>query len=44
MAKLEKLMTKSYLDPEIQKLTKKLESIVKWQKMEIYVPYPPFPE
>jgi len=44
MAKMEKLMTKSYLDPEYQKLEKKLESIVEWQKVEMYIPHPPFPE
>ncbi|MFX0058088.1 MAG: hypothetical protein ACFE8J_07285 [Candidatus Heimdallarchaeota archaeon] len=44
MAKMEKLMTKSFLDEDYQKLNKKLESIVKWQKVELYIPYPTFPE
>ncbi|MFX1406217.1 MAG: hypothetical protein ACFFC9_05170 [Promethearchaeota archaeon] len=44
MAKMEKLLTKSYLDPDYQKLEKKLESIVEWQKVEMYIPHPPFPE
>jgi hypothetical protein len=40
---MEKTMTKGYLDPELAKLYKKLDSIIEWQKMELYVPHPPFP-
>ena len=42
--KMEKIMTKGFLDPELQKLSKKLDSIIDWQKIELYVPHPPFPE
>jgi hypothetical protein len=44
MSKREKIMTKSFLDPETQKLNEKLEKIVEWQKIKILVPHPPFPE
>ncbi len=43
LSKMEKTMTKGYLDPELAKLYKKLDSIIEWQKMELYVPHPPFP-
>lgn len=43
-AKMEKIMTKGFLDPDLQKLSKKLDSIIEWQKIELYVPHPPFPE
>lgn len=43
LAKMEKLMTKAVLDPEYQKLMEKLIQIVEWQKIELLVPYPPFP-
>lgn len=42
--KMEKIMTKGFLDPELQNLSRKLESIIDWQKIELYVPHPPFPE
>jgi Mg2+ and Co2+ transporter CorA len=44
LAKMEKTMTKSFLDQEYQKLATKLDDIVEWQKIELYVPHPPFPE
>jgi hypothetical protein len=44
LAKMEKIMTKGFLDPELDKLGKKLDSILEWQKTELYVPHPPFPE
>ena len=43
LSKMEKVMTKGFLDPELAKLEKKLGSIVEWQKTELYVPHPPFP-
>lgn len=44
LSKMEKIMTKGFLDPEYVKLSKKLDSIIEWGKMELYVPHPPFPE
>ena len=44
LAKMEKIMTKGFLDPEIQKLSQQLDSIIEWQKIELLVPHPPFPE
>ena len=44
LSKMEKIMTKGFLDPELVKLSKKLDSIIEWQKMELYVPHPPFPD
>lgn len=44
LSKMEKVMTKGFLDPEYQKLSEKLDKILDWQKMELYVPHPPFPE
>ena len=44
LAKMEKTITKGFLDPELAKLEKKIESIIEWQKTELYVPHPPFPE
>jgi len=43
LSKMEKTMTKGFLDPELAKLEKKLESVVEWQKTELYVPHPAFP-
>ena len=43
LAKMEKTMTKAFLDTEYQELSKKLDDIVEWQKFELYVPHPPFP-
>ena len=43
LSKMEKILTKGFLDPELAKLEKKLESIIEWQKTELYVPHPPFP-
>jgi len=43
LAKMEKLMTKSFLDPEYQKLGIELDKIIEWQKMELLIPHPPFP-
>ena len=43
LSKMEKALTKGFLDPELAKLEKKLASIVEWQKTELYVPHPPFP-
>ena len=37
-------MTKGFLEPELVKLSKKLDSIIDWTKTELYVPHPPFPE
>ena len=42
LSKMEKIMTKGFLDPELTKLDKKLDSIIEWQKTELYVPHPPF--
>ena len=44
LSKMEKGMTKGFLDPELTKLYEKLDSIIEWQKTELYVPHPPFPE
>jgi hypothetical protein len=44
LSKMEKIMTKGFLDPELTKLDKKIDSIIDWQKTELYVPHPPFPE
>ncbi len=44
LSKMEKVMTKGFLDPELTKLYKKLDSIIEWAKTELYVPHPPFPE
>jgi len=44
LSKMEKVMTKGFLDPDLAKLDKKLDSIIEWQKTELYVPHPPFPE
>ena len=44
MGKMEKAYTKVFLDSEYQKLSEKLDSIVEWQKVELLVPHPPFPE
>jgi len=44
LSKMEKIMTKGFLDPELTKLNKKLDSIIEWQKMELFVPHPAFPE
>ena len=44
LAKMEKIMTKGFLDPELAKLGKKIENVIDWQKTELYVPHPPFPE
>ena len=43
LAKMEDLMTKAFLDPEIQKLNSKLIKIVDWQRIELLLPHPPFP-
>ena len=43
LAKLKKLMTKAFLDPEYQKLGDELESIIETQYQEMLVPHPPFP-
>src|SRR5665648_213530 len=37
LSKMEKGLTKGFLDPELAKLEKKLGSIVEWQKTELYV-------
>jgi hypothetical protein len=44
LAKMEKIMTKAFLDPEYVKLGSQLDSIIKSQKQELLVPHPPFPE
>ena len=44
LSKMEKIMTKGFLEPELVKLSKKLDSIIDWTKTELYVPHPPFPE
>ncbi|MFX1325406.1 MAG: hypothetical protein ACFE8N_10645 [Promethearchaeota archaeon] len=38
LSKMEKAMTKAYLDPEYQKLTEKLDSIIISATTEIYTP------
>ncbi|MFW9864713.1 MAG: hypothetical protein ACFFEN_01315 [Candidatus Thorarchaeota archaeon] len=38
LSKMEKTMTKAYLDPEYQKLTEKLNSIIMEQTTELYTP------
>ena len=43
LAKMEKLMTKAFLDPEYEKLGSQLDSIIESQKLELLVPHPPFP-
>jgi len=43
LAKMEKIMTMGFLDPEYSKLGEKLDKIVEWSKLEIWVPHPPFP-
>jgi hypothetical protein len=44
LSKMEKIMTKGFLDPELAKLYEKLDSIIEWAKTELYAPHPPFPE
>ncbi|MFX1588583.1 MAG: hypothetical protein ACFFC1_10535 [Promethearchaeota archaeon] len=44
MGQMEKAYVKAALDPEYQKLSGKLDSIVEWQKVEILIPHPAFPE
>ena len=44
LAKLEKTMTKAFLDPEYVKLGNQLESIIESQTFELLVPHPAFPE
>ena len=43
MAKMEKFMLKAYLDPEYQKLSEKLNSIIEDQRVELYMPWPLVP-
>jgi hypothetical protein len=43
LAKMEKTMTKGFLDQEYQKLGEKLDDIIEWQKIELLIPHPPFP-
>ncbi len=43
LAKMEKLETMAYLDPEYQKLNDKFSLIIEWQRLELLVPHPPFP-
>ena len=43
MAKLEKIMTKAFLDPEYQKLGDELASIIETQNHELLIPHPAFP-
>ena len=43
MAKLEKIMTKAFLDPEYQKLGDELDSIIETQNQELLIPHPSFP-
>jgi hypothetical protein len=43
LAKLEKLITKAYLDPEYQKLGDELDTIIESGSQELLVPHPPFP-
>ncbi len=43
MAKMEKFMMKLYLDPESQKLSEKLNSIIEDQRIELYMPWPLVP-
>jgi len=43
LAKMEKLMTKAFLDPEYSKLGDELDSIIDTQNHELLVPHPPFP-
>ncbi len=44
LAKMEKIMTKAFLDPEYQKLSSALDTIIESQKQELLVPHPAFPE
>ena len=44
LAKMEKISTKAFLDPEYGKLESQLDSIIKSQKQELLVPHPPFPQ
>jgi len=43
MAKMEKFNLKAYLDPEFQKLSEKLSSIIEDQRVELYIPWPLVP-
>lgn len=43
MAQMEKLNMKAYLDPDYQKLSEKLNSIVEDQRSELYIPWPVAP-
>ena len=44
LAKMEKIYTKAFLDPEYGKLERQLDSIIESQKQELLMPHPPFPE
>ncbi|TXT53257.1 MAG: hypothetical protein BAJALOKI2v1_1090004 [Promethearchaeota archaeon] len=44
MAKMEKIITKSLLDPEYQKLTEEGNKIIDESRWDIFVPWPIFPE
>lgn len=44
LAKMEKLMTRAFLNPEYQKLSNSLDTIIQSQYLELLVPHPPFPE
>ena len=44
LAKMEKIMTKAFLDPEYQKLGSGLDTIIERGYQELLVPHPPFPE
>ena len=44
MGQMEKAYIKATLDSEYQKLSEKVDPIVEWQKVEILIPHPAFPE
>jgi hypothetical protein len=44
MAKMEKVYTKAFLDPEFQKLSSEAQPYVEENRWEILVPWPAFPE
>lgn len=44
MAQIEKAYVKAILDSDYQKLSGKIESIIEWEKIELLIPHPPFPQ
>ncbi|MFX1497546.1 MAG: hypothetical protein ACFFBH_08470 [Promethearchaeota archaeon] len=44
MVQIEKAYVKAVLDSDYQKLTEKIKSIIEWEKIELPILHPPFPE